>query len=64
MDGEAPAQPDPAVADAAGAPPVEGEAPPVGDPNAPAGGLKLGEDGLPVKEEEEKKDEVIPPEIL
>ena len=59
MDGEAPApenqpQPDPALMDgAAGAP---------GD--APAGGLVLGEDGLPVPVEENKEDEIIPPEIL
>eukprot|EP00353_Schmidingerella_taraikaensis_P003336 CAMPEP_0185578310 /NCGR_PEP_ID=MMETSP0434-20130131/12560_1 /TAXON_ID=626734 ORGANISM="Favella taraikaensis, Strain Fe Narragansett Bay" /NCGR_SAMPLE_ID=MMETSP0434 /ASSEMBLY_ACC=CAM_ASM_000379 /LENGTH=157 /DNA_ID=CAMNT_0028196079 /DNA_START=12 /DNA_END=485 /DNA_ORIENTATION=+ len=60
MDGEAPgaaenqAQPDPALMDAAGAP-ADG---------APAGGLVLGEDGLPIKPEENKEDEIIPPEIL
>ena len=59
MDGEAPpadnqAQPDPALMDNAGAP-AEG---------APAGGLVLGEDGLPAKPEENKEDEIIPPEIL
>ena len=59
MDGEAPAtenqpQPDPALMDGAAAAP--------GD--APAGGLVLGEDGLPVQQEENKEDEIIPPEIL
>ena len=60
MDGEAPAAdnapaPDPALMDAAGAP---------GDPAAPAGGLELGEDGLPVNPEENKENEIIPEEIL
>ena len=57
MDGEAPAapenqpQPDPAVVE--GGVPIEG---------APAGGLKFGEDGVPL--EEEKKDEdIIPSEV-
>ena len=61
MDGEAPldgtqAQPDPALMEgaAAGAP---GE-------GAPAGGLVLGEDGLPIQVEENKEEEIIPPEIL
>ena len=59
MDGEAPVaenqpQPDPALMDGAG---------PGGD-QAPAGGLVLGEDGLPVQVEENKEDEIIPPEIL
>ena len=59
MDGEAAgapdnqAQPDPALMDGAGAP-VDG---------APAGGLVLGEDGLPQKAEENKEDEIIPPEV-
>ena len=61
MDGEAPAaegqpQPDPAL--------MENAAPDGGDPNAPAGGLVLGEDGLPVQVEENKAEEIIPEEIL
>ena len=56
MDGEAVAenqpQPDPALMDGAG-----GE-------GAPAGGLVLGEDGLPVQAEENKVEEIIPEEIL
>ena len=44
---------DPALMDAPG-----------GDPSAPAGGLVLGEDGLPIQQEENKEDEIIPPEIL
>ena len=58
MDGEAPgaeAQPDPALMENAAA---------AGDPNAPAGGLVLGEDGLPVQVEENKVEEIIPEEIL
>ena len=36
-----------------------------GDSNAPpAGGMVLGDDGLPVQVEENKEDECIPPEIL
>ena len=46
-------QPDPALMDAPG-----------GDPSAPAGGLVLGEDGLPIQQEENKEDEIIPIEIL
>ena len=59
MDGEANAQPDPALMDGA---PADGGA--GGDPNAPAGGLVLGDDGLPIKPEEDKTDEIIPEEIL
>ena len=54
MDGEAVAenqpQPDPALMDGAG--------------GAPAGGLVLGEDGLPVQAEENKVEEIIPEEVL
>ena len=59
MDGEAAAapdnqaQPDPALMDGAGAP-ADG---------APAGGLVLGEDGLPQRAEENKEDEIIPSEV-
>ncbi len=57
MDGEAVAenkpQPDPALMDGA----------PAGD-QPPAGGLQLGEDGLPIPVEENKEEEIIPPEIL
>ena len=55
MDGEpAPdAQPDPALMEGA----------PAGEGQAPAGGLLLGEDGQPIGEEN-KEDEIIPPEIL
>ena len=56
MDGDAAAdnrpQPDPALMDGA----------PGGD--GPAGGLQLGEDGLPIPVEENKEEEIIPPEIL
>ena len=56
MDGEAAPenqpQPDPALMDGAGA------------DGAPAGGLVLGEDGLPVQAEENKVEEIIPEEIL
>ena len=58
MDGEAaPAEnqpaPDPALMDGAG-----------GAENAPAGGLTIGDDGLPVQPEENKVEEIIPEEIL
>ena len=58
MDGEAAAadnnpQPDPALMEGA----------PAGD-MPPAGGLPLGEDGLPLPVEENKEDEIIAPEIL
>ena len=47
---------------------MEGEAPAdglVGDGSgAPAGGIVLGDDGLPVATGEEEKNETIPPEIL
>ena len=65
MDGEAPvpevqAQ-DPAAAQAET--PVE-DAPAV-DLSAPAGGLEMGQDGLPVPTPEEKKEEeVVPPEVI
>ena len=59
MDGEA-SQPDPALMDAGAAPGDGANA----DPNAPAGGLVLGEDGLPIRPEENKEDEIIPEEIL
>ena len=62
MDGEAAAQPDPALM--GGEAPPAGDAPAAGDPNAPAGGLDLGPDGLPIKPEENKEDEIIPEEIL
>ena len=56
MDGETVAesrpQPDPTLMDGA----------PAGD--APAGGLQLGEDGLPIPVDENKEEEIIPPEIL
>ena len=56
MDGEAAVaenqpQPDPAL--------MEG-----GGDAAPAGGLQLGEDGLPIPVEENKEEEIIPPEVL
>ena len=58
MDGEAPVEnnpeAEPALMDGAGAP---------GD-SAPAGGLVLGEDGLPIQQEEAKVEEIIPEEIL
>ena len=34
------------------------------DMEGAAGGLQLGEDGLPVKQEEEKVESVIPPEVM
>ena len=46
---------------------MEGEAADglVGDGSgAPAGGIVLGDDGLPVNANEEDKNETIPPEIL
>ena len=50
MDGGQP-QPDPALMENGG-------------DGAPAGGLVLGEDGLPVQAEENKAEEIIPEEIL
>ena len=42
--------------------------PPAGDnfggSAAPAGGMVLGDDGLPMQVEENKVEEIIPPEIL
>ena len=58
MDGEA------AVTDAQQPDPSLMQGAPMGDPSQPAGGLVLGEDGLPVQMEENKEDEIIPPEIF
>ena len=52
--GDANQQPDPAL--------MEGGA--AGADGAPAGGLVLGDDGLPIAPEENKAEEIIPEEIL